>query len=442
MKIRYILANLLLLPLFLSKADAQVNQRQKLPEKATLNQLIDYALENRISVKQAEIDEEIGKKDIASALSGWFPQVSANGSYTHNIKIPTTFFNGQNLQMGQENTSALVLQADQQLLNPSLIQASKASKYIRQQNLQNTENVRINAVVDVSKAYYDILTSEEQIKIIQENITRLLKQYNDAKIRYETGLVDKTDFKRAQIALSNAKADEKRTVELRKYKYENLKQILGIGATENISLSFADKSMENEILLDTTKTLSYADRIEYQQLMTTKSLQKVNTQYQKSTFLPNLSAYYNYAWDFRSKSFNNLYDNSFPRSAAGLTLSLPIFQGTKRYQQIQKSKLQEERLDWDVINLENQINAQYSLAKATYSANLNDWKTSKENVELSKEVYNTIKLQYDEGIKTYLDLMTAEADLRTSQLNYLNNLYAVLSSKIDVQKALGTIVTQ
>src|SRR5690606_22083175 len=122
---------------------------------------------------------------------------------------------------------------------------------------------------------------------------------------------------------------------------------------------------------------------------------------------------------YRNQSLNNLYNQSFPRSAAGLTLTLPIFQGTRRFQQIQKSKLQEERLDWDIINLENQINSQYSLAMATYSANLNDWKVSKENVELSKEVYNTIKLQYDEGIKTYLDLMTAETDLRTSQLNYL-----------------------
>lgn len=439
MKVRSIFIYMLCISGLSSSLYAQ-SDKPKLPERATLRQLIDYALENKISVKQAQIDEEIGRKDIASALSGWFPQISANGSYTYNIETPTTFFNGQNIKMtGQENTSAVVLQADQQLLNPSLIQASKASKYVKQQNAQNTESTKINTVVDVSKAYYNILTSEKQVKIIQENISRLQKQYNDAKVRYETGLVDKTDFKRAQIGLSNAKADEKRTVELRKYKYDYLKQVLGLGAVDNISLSFADKSMENEISLDTTVQLSYQNRIEYQQMLTAKKLQNINTQYQKSTFLPNLSAYYNYAWDFRDKSFSNLYNQNFPRSAAGLTLSLPVFQGTKRLQQIQKSKLQEERLDWDIINLENQINSQHSLAMATYKSNLNDWKTNKDNVDLSKEVYNTIKLQYDEGIKTYLDLMTAETDLRTSQLNYLNALYAVLSSKIDVQKALGII---
>jgi len=198
--------------------------------------------------------------------------------------------------------------------------------------------------------------------------------------------------------------------------------------------------MESEMFVDTTQGLQFERRIEYQQLLTQQRLQHINTQYNKWTFLPNLSAFYNYAWDWRTNSgFSNLYDASYPRSVLGLTLSFPIFQGTKRIQEIKKSKLQEQRIDWDLVNLKNQINTDYQQALATYKANFNDWRTAKENVELSKEVYNTIKLQYDEGIKTYLDLMTAETDLRTTQINYLNALYAVLSGKLDVQQALGNI---
>jgi outer membrane protein TolC len=48
-------------------------------------------------------------------------------------------------------------------------------------------------------------------------------------------------------------------------------------------------------------------------------------------------------------------------------------------------------------------------------------------------------LQYTSGIKTYLDVIIAEADLRTAELNYYNALYQLLQSKIDVQQALGTI---
>ncbi|MDM1293235.1 TolC family protein [Sphingobacterium sp. N143] len=436
-KIVYSLATLSLL----SNTGFAQQQSENLPPNATLQQLIDYALRNKISVKQAELDESIGEKDIDISLSGWYPQLGLTGSFNHNVKLPTMFINGANIPMGTKNSSALTLQADQQILNPALMQAKKGAELIRLSNKQNTESQKIDAVVDVSKAYYDILTSEEQIKIVQENIARLQKQYNDSHARYEVGVVDKTDYKRAQIALANARADEKRTVELRKYKYEYLKQLLALDKAQNLTLSFNNTNMESQILLDTTTAVNVTNRIEFQQLQTSKKIQELNTQYYKWTYLPNVSVFYNYAFNYRNNNFGKLYNDNIPSSVAGLNLSLPIFQGFKRKHQINKSRLQEERIDWDIKNLETMVNTQYSMAKATYNANMNDWKTAQENVVLSKEVYETIKLQYDEGIKTYLDLMTAETDLKTTQLNYLNALYALLASKLDVQKAIGSIQT-
>lgn len=439
MNIRKLLLNITLLLFLHSIATAQ--QTNQLPANASLQDCITFALNNRPSVQQALLDEEIGEREIASALSEWFPQINANASYNNNIIIPTAVIGDQVIQMGQNHVSALVFQADQQILNPRLLQASKAAKHIREQNAQNTENYKISTIVEVSKAYYDILTTEEQLNIIAENILRLEKQLTDATARYESGIVDKTDYKRAQISLSNANAELKRTEEVRKYKYAFLKELIGLSGEAALNLSFDNASMESEILLDTTLHVQYQHRIEYQQLETLKHLQIVNTQYQKWTFLPNLSAFYNYAWDYRSNAFADLFREDYPRSVFGLTLSLPIFQGTKRLQELRKSRLQEERLEWDAINLRNQINSEYELAMATYKANLNDLRIARENVELSEDVYNTIKLQYDEGIRTYLDLMTAETDLRTTQINYLNALYAVLSGKLDVQRALGVIET-
>lgn len=410
-----------------------------LNSNATLDELIQYALENKIEIRQAQIDQEIGEREIASALSGWFPQINANGSLTHFTQLPTANINGQNIAMGQRNTSALTFQADQAIINPGLFQASKAAKFIRQQNDLSVEDTKINTVVDVSKAYYDILTSEEQINIIQENIARLTRQYTEANARYETGLVDKTDYKRAQISLNNAKAELKSALEFRKYKYDYLKTLLGMNPTNGLTLSFENQNMESNVLMDTTDVMNYNNRVELRQLQTMKDIQKLNTQYQKWQFLPKLGAFANYGINYRNNSFADLYGDNFPQSSFGLSLTFPIFQGGKRVQEIRKSELLESRIDMDIENLENQIGAQYSAAMANYRANINEWRNAKENVELSEEVYSTIKLQYDAGVKTYLELMTAETDLKTSQLNYLNSLYAVLSSKLDIQKALGTI---
>lgn len=417
-------------------------QESGLQSNANLDDLINYALRNKIDLKQAQIDQQIGEKEIASALSGWFPQINATGSLSHSFQLPTANINGTNVPMGQSNNSALTVQADQAILNPQLFQASKAAQFIRQKNTLNIENTKINTVVSVSKSYYDILTSEEQIKIINENIVRLERQYTEALARYEVGLVDKTDYKRAQISLNNAKTELKTVNENRKYKYDYLKMLLAIPIAQQVSLSFADQNMESTILLDTTEVLRIANRVEFKQLENLKEIQKLNTQYQKWTFLPKIGAYANYAINYRNNSFADMYKDNIPSSSVGLSLSLPIFTGNKRIQEIRKSKLQEDRLQLDLQNLENLISTEYAAAMASYRSNMNEWRNAKENIELSEEVYNTIKLQYDAGVKTYLDLMTSETNLKTSQLNYLNSLYAVLASKLDIQKALGTVDTK
>ena len=422
---------------------AQADSAGTVLRKATLQEVINYALKNKPLVQQSLIDEEIGERDIKSALSGWLPQVNGSGTLNHNLKQQTQILttNGESsfLTFGGKNISSMVLQADQQILNAGLIQASKTAKYFRQQYKQTTENNKINTVVDVSKAFYDILTSKEQLNIINENIARLEKQYKDAQAQYEAGLVDKTDFQRAQISLSNSKADLKRTQELLKSKYAYLRELIGYTANKEFDLAYDRGEMEKNIFVDTAQVVSYPGRIEYRLLQTQRELQRINTSYNKLSYLPSLSGFYNYGWNYQSQQFNDLYDRVFPSSVIGLKLSLPIFQGGKRTQEIKKSQLQEKRIDLDLVNTRNQINTQYESAMATYKANLNDLNTSKENVEISRQVYNTIKLQYDEGIKTYLDLMTSETDLRTAQINYLNSLYNLLSSKLDVQQALGTI---
>lgn len=439
-----ILIMLSCIPLLPGSAYAQTTVReQQTLSNATLQECIDYALSNKPGVQQSLIDEEIGERDIKSALSGWLPQINGNGTINHNFKqqsqILTT--NGQSslLTFGGKNTSSFVLQADQQFLNAGLIQASKSAKYYRQQYKQNTENTKISTVVDVSKAFYDILTSKEQLNIISENIARLEKQLKDASSQYEAGLVDKTDFQRAQISLSNSKADRKRTEELLNYKYAYLRELMGYDANKPFGLSFAASDMEKDVMIDTAQLLDYQNRVEYRLLETQRQLQKINTSYNKWSYAPTLSGFINYGWNYQANELSNLYDKTFPSSVVGLKLTVPVFLGGKRTQEIKKSQLQERRIDLDLLNTKNQINTQYEQAISTYKANLNDLNTNKENVEISRQVYNTIKLQYDEGIKTYLDLMTSETDLRTAQINYLNSLYNLLSSKLDVKQALGTI---
>src|SRR5690606_41330663 len=112
MKYTYLSLLVLLLTGFSAKAQDTAQVNNSISQNATLQGCIDFALKNQASVQQALIDEEIGKRDIASALSGWFPQRSANAAYNYNVKIPTTVIGDAVIQCCQKHTSAFGLQAD------------------------------------------------------------------------------------------------------------------------------------------------------------------------------------------------------------------------------------------------------------------------------------------------------------------------------------------
>src|SRR5690606_35825486 len=119
-------------------------------------------------------------------------------------------------------------------------------------------------------------------------------------------------------------------------------------------LSFDDTHLELDILLDTTQVVDYDQRVEFRRLQTVWQLQAVNTQYNKWTFLPSLSAFYNYAWDFRDNSLPALFTHNFPRAVFGLSLQIGVFQGTRRLREIRRSRLLKERIDWDMLHLKVQ----------------------------------------------------------------------------------------
>lgn len=406
---------------------------------ATLQNIIQYALKNQPVVQQSVIDEKIIDLQIKSKLADWYPQINFNYFYQHAFDVQTTVFDGTPRQIGVTNTSAFQFSASQAIFNRDVLLANRTKGDVRKQAKQQTENTKIDVVVNLSKAFYDVLTTEQQIKVVNENIVRLEKSLKDARAQYDAGVVDKTDYKRATIALNNAKASKKANEEALKAKTEYLKALMNYPESALMTIIYDSASLENELAVDTLQGVDYAKRIEYLQLQTQRSLLEANVKYNKWDFLPSVSANGAYNFNYLNNDFGKLYNQSFPNSYAGLTLAFPIFQGGKRKYNIRQAEWQLKKTDLDIISLKNSVNTEYTTAIANYKSSLLNYQALKENILLAQEVYDVINLQYRSGIKTYLEVVNAETDLRTSQINYFNALYLVLISKIDVQKSSGDI---
>jgi outer membrane protein len=406
---------------------------------ATLEACVQYALKHYPLVQQAMLDEQITDRQIRSRLADWYPQIGLNANYQNNFQLPAIAFNGGYTQSGTYNTSAIVLSLSQTLFNRDVLLAAQTKKDVLTSSRQSTVSEKIDVAVNVSKAFYDVLLTQKQIEVLNDDIVRLQRNLKDTYNQFRGGLVDKTDYKRATISLNNSRAEQKNDEEALKAKYALLKQLMGYTAPDSLHLVYDSVRMEAEVYVDTLAVVDYSKRIEYQQLLTQKRLQEADVKYNKWAYIPSLTAGAGYSMSYLNPEFSKLYNNNFPTSYAGVQLSFPIFQGTKRTQNIRIAELQLSRIDWDIVNLQTTISTQYAQALATYKAILNNYNVQRENLGLARDVFNTIELQYRAGVKAYLDLITAETDLRTAEFNYSNALYQVLSSKLDVEKALGTI---
>ena len=417
-------------------------QTQKAPDtlaNATLQACVQYALKHYPLVQQALLDEQVTDRQIKGKLADWYPQIGVVGTYQNNFQLAQIPFAGGTVPSGTYNNSAVSATLSQTLFNRDVLLASQTKKDVMTNIKQTTVSDKIDVTVNVSKAWYNVLLTEKQIEVLDDDIARLERNLKDTYSQYQGGLVDKTDYKRAMISLNNSKAERKSDQEALKANYALLKQLMGYTSPDSLRLSYDSAEMETEVSMDTLVNVDFNQRIEYQQLMTQKRLQQADVKYERWAYIPTVTAGAGYSLNYFNPRFSNLYNNNYPQSYAGLNVSIPIFQGTKRVQNIRIAELQLTRLDWDVINLQTAITTQYAQALANYKAYLNNYYVQRDNRDLARDVYKTIELQYRSGIKAYLDLITSATDLRTAEVNYSNALYQVLSSKLDVEKALGTI---
>lgn len=415
------------------------SQNDSLLDEVTLQRAVDYSLKHQPVIRQSEIDEEITEANIRSRLSDWYPQVNFNFNLQRNFIIQTAIIGGNVVKLGVENTSSGQFVLSQTLFNRDVLLASRTRSQVRQQAAQATTNNRINIAAEVSKAYYNVLSSIQQVKVSTENITRIERSLQDAFNQYKAGVADKTDYKRASIGLNNAKALKKSNEELLKGKLEYLKSVMGYPTGAGLNIVFDSLEMEKEVYLDTLQQIDPTKRIEFRLLETQQTLLQSNLRYNRWSYLPSLSLNGAYNLNYQNNAFSKLYNTNYPNSYAALSLIFPILQGGKRKADLQAAQWQVERNRTEMMELRNNMNSEYAGALANYKSNLANYLALKENVALAQEVYDVIQLQYRSGIKTYLEVINSETDLRAAQINYYNALYGVLASKIDVQRAMGQI---
>jgi multidrug efflux system outer membrane protein len=422
-------------------------------EYLTLKQCIDYAMLHQPALNKSLINIDITRTTNAINLAAWLPQVNASGSLIHYIQQPNSTIStgttststgtgtttGSGVRSSYGNTFVPELAVSQAIISPTLLYNSRTAPLLVKQAQQITDSTKIYLVTAVSKAFYNVLLTLEQINVLKEDTARLGRNLRDTYHQYKGGIVDETDYLQATITLNNSKTQLKQANENIIPQYATLKQLMGYEPEKQFNVSIDTVQMMNNIRIDTTRQLQYEKRIEYQEIATRRDLQFELTHYYKYAFLPTVSGFFNYDLQFANNNFPSILSNSYPSSLVGLSLNIPIFTGFARLHNVHKARLQEQLIHWDEVDLKLQLNKEYTTGLANYKSNLYSFNIQQKNVALARRVYFVVNLQYKQGIVAYLNVITAESNLITSEINYTNSLFQLLSSKVDLDKAMGDI---
>lgn len=415
----------------------------------SLKEAIDYAQTHQVSILNATIDEEIAKNTVKKTIGIGLPQLNGNVNFQDFLKVPTSLLPGEffdkpgtqvPVRFGVQYQSSIGLELSQLLFDGSYLVGLQASKTFKELSNKSLKRSRIETAVAVTKAYYSVLVSNEQLSLLDANMSRLKKSFNDTQALFANGFVEKIDVDRLKVLSNNLETERENVIRLLELNVNLLKFQMGMNIQSKLKLKDSIASLQVEESIALNDTSSYQNRIEYSLLQTQKKINELDVKRYKSLFLPSLVAFGSSLQSLQSQKFESLFDRSFPTTVVGFRLSVPILSGGIRTYQVRNAKLEVLKTENNLINLKNGINLEVEQAQTIYKNGLKSLQNQKRNMDLAQEVLRVSKIKYEEGVGSSIEVTSAETSLKESQNNYINALYDLLINKVNVDRALGKIV--
>jgi outer membrane protein len=435
---------------------AQDGVKETAPAAFTLQQAIDYALNNQTDVKNAVIDEQIAKQKVKEIAASGLPQINSGLDLIGFVELPTQVIYGADVfgiptgagaqyfafQMGTKYKLNATVDGSQLLFSGEYLLGLKASKVYVELSSKSTQRTKIETTAAVTKAYYTVLINEERETLLNANIARLKKTLDETKAFLDNGLVEKIDYDRLTVTYNNLLVEQEKVNRLLGLGIYLLK--FQIGMPINADLTLTDKLADLKFAvtdLTAAEKFDYAKRVEYSLFETQLKLAQLDFKRNKVAYLPTAAAYANYGtaafrqtWDFFDKK-TPWYSSAF----VGAKISLPIFTGFQRNARYQQAKLKLQQSENNMEFIKQSIDLEVASSMTSLQNASASYNIQKKNIETAEEVVRVSKIKYNQGVGSNLELVTAETALKEAQTNYYNALFDALVAKIDFDKANGNI---
>ena len=409
-------------------------------KKWTLQECIDYAMLNNITLQQARLQKQAATETRKQSQAALLPSLSATTNQsvgyrpwletgtttvtngTVNNKISKTYYNGTY----GINASWTVWNGNQ---NRNQVKLNKVAE--EQANLDIAETA--NSIQErIAQIYVQILYMNEAIHVNEESLNTSKKNEQRGKEFVEVGRMSKADL--AQLTAQRA-TDEFNLVEaksnLANYKLQ-LKQLLEITGEEDFDIAIPEASDEQALGeipgLGSVYEKALAQRPEIQNAKLSLQSSDLQMKIAKAGHMPTVSLTGGVGTNTASMSSNewgSQIKTNFDASI-GASLNIPIFDNRKTKTAVNKAQIQREQALLDIQNEKKQL---YSIIEGFWlDANTNQqkFKAAQSSVASEQASYDLLSEQFHVGLKNIVELMTGKDKLLKAQQNKLQSKYMTI----------------
>jgi outer membrane protein len=298
---------------------------------------------------------------------------------------------------------------------------------------------REELVYQVATAYFGLQSLHEMVQSTGHDYKNISEVLVVARAQFEQGLLKKIDYQTLQINLANKQSqlDQYRTRYSEQLTYFNY--LLGLPANAETVIG-SDYSHVNTLVIPANEVTSRIDLRLYQQMIQSKMVDLKSIEAEKR---PVINSYFrfNVQSQFNKLSYAFDGDYRYKASEAGISISMPIFDGNRRRSRAQATKIQLTQLKLQSGQLQDQVQMELVRTSQTFKNNQQQLNITKENLTLAQTVFESRKALYAQGVTTLIELLDAERELSQARTNYTQAVIDVQKGWMDVHKANGTLLT-
>lgn len=422
-------------------------QEEKKQFSFSLDEAINYALENNYTAINSTKDIEKAKKKKWETTTIGLPQIEANLGYQNNFVIqksivPAEFFGGNSgefieVAFGTKHNVNASATLSQLIFDGSyLVGLQSAKVYLEiSQNAKEKTDLEIRSVV--INAYGNVLLARESIKILEQNKTSLEKTLFETQEIFKNGLIEEENVEQLQITLSQVKNMLSNSSRREEIALNMLKLVLGIEIQNEVTLTDnLDDLTSQNITLENSQEFSVENNIDYKIGKNKEESNRLLLKLEKSKALPSLGANLNFGYNAFNDKFEFLNNDQrwLNYSNLGIGLKVPIFSSLGRSARTQQAKITYEQAKTELKETEQMLLLQFEQAKSDYEFSIEEYQNLKSNLKLAERIEQKQQIKFKEGLSSSFEYTEAQRQLYSAQQSFLQSMINVINKKTNLDK--------